>query len=420
LRHLRRLFTKEYFERPLILIIDEFDALREDFINKFANEFRDMYIKRQNETDKTSENKTCMLHGLALIGVRSVLGIENVSGSPFNVQRSLHIPNLTYDETDSMFKWYEKEAGQKIETDVVERLFYETRGQPGLTCWFGELLTETYNENPSEPVSMMDFEIVNAAAVKALPNNNILNIISKADKEPYKSEVLDLFRTERKKEFSYDDKLLNYLYQNGVIDQETENRIDYYVRFACPFVQKRLFNYFSRELFGYMGKTYEPFEDMSDTFTEEGLNIPNLMRRFQNHLKKNREWLLEDAPRRKDLRIYEAVYHFSLYRFLCDFLGTRHARVWPEFPTGNGKVDIMIHYSGRIYALELKSYTNETGYREALEQAAGYGKQLDLSEVSLVFFVEYIDEASREKYEKNYTDKTTGVLVTPVFVDTGN
>jgi hypothetical protein len=35
---------------------------------------------------------------MALIGVRAVLGVENVKGSPFNVQRSVHIPNLTHDE----------------------------------------------------------------------------------------------------------------------------------------------------------------------------------------------------------------------------------------------------------------------------------------------------------------------------------
>ncbi|MCP4113034.1 MAG: hypothetical protein GY749_47155, partial [Desulfobacteraceae bacterium] len=143
-----------------------------------------------------------------------------------------------------MFLWYEKESGQKVEHKVVERLFYETRGQPGLTCWFGELLTETYNRNISEPISMRNFEIAGAAAAKVLPNSNILNIISKADKEPYREAVFNLFRTERKTEFSYDDRLLNYLYQNGVIDWETENNVDYYVRFACPFVQKRLFNYF--------------------------------------------------------------------------------------------------------------------------------------------------------------------------------
>ncbi len=412
-------FTKRCFSKPVILILDEFDALGEDFINKFANEFRDMYMRRKNQPGLPSEEKTCLLHGLALIGVRSVLGIENVTGSPFNVQRSVHIPNLTYRETEEMFADYEKESGQQIMPDVIRRIHDETRGQPGLTCWFGELVTETYNKNFPEPFSARNFEIVSAAAVKALPNNNILNIVSKAGREPYKFVILELFRTVKKTEFTYDDSLLNYLYMNGVISYETENGTDYYARFACPFVQKRLFNHFSREIFGEMGKMFEPFEDLSDTVSDESLNIPNLMRRFQNHLRKNREWLLKDAPRRKDLRICEAVYHFGLYRWLCDFLETQYARVWPEFPTGNGKVDLIVRYADRTYALELKSYTHERGYKEALDQAALYGKDLGLAEVSLVFFVEYIDDAAREKYEKTYTHKESGVRVIPIFVDIG-
>ena len=418
---LRSVFSEPFFSKPVILIIDEFDALREDFINSFANEFRDMHIMRKNETEKPSGEKSCLLHGLALIGVRSVLGIENVSGSPFNVQRSLRIPNLTYDEVGKMFGWYEKESGQKVEPDVVEKLFYETRGQPGLVSWFGELLTEgfeDYKPDSASPVTADDFEEVFAAGLNVLPNNNILNIISKAKQEPYKEMVLDLFRTDRKIRFGYDDPDVNFLYMNGVIDRE--GRTKTYIKFSSPFVQKRLFNYFARELFGYTGKLHEPFEDLGDTITEKSLNIGNLMRRFETYLRKNREWMLRDAPRRKDLRIYEAVYHFALYRYLCDFLESGRTQVWPEFPTGNGQVDIFIKYAGQIYAMELKSWRSETGYREALEQAARYGKQLELSEISLVLFVEYADDASREKYEKDHTDAETGVRVRPVFVETGN
>ncbi|MDM8525495.1 hypothetical protein QUF80_19170, partial [Desulfococcaceae bacterium HSG8] len=338
---------------------------------------------------------------------------------PFNVQRSVHIPNLTYEETEGMFAWYEKESGQEIHRDVVGRIFCETRGQPGLACWFGELLTETYNTEKNCPVTTAHFDRMFRMAVQALPNNNILNIISKSAQEGYRDTVLKLFRTDRKTVFAFDDRHLNFLYMNGVIGaKETDENL--YVRFSSPFVQKRLFNYFAREIFGDMGKVFEPFEDMSDTVTEESLDIPNLMRRFRNHLKKNREWLLKDAPRRKDLRIFEAVYHFGLYRYLCDFLGTEYARVWPEFPTGNGEIDIVIEYAGRMYALELKSYTHERGYKKALDQAALYGKQLGVTEVSLVFFVEYIDDASRDKYEKAYTDEESGVRVRPIFVDVGD
>jgi len=128
------LFTKQYFRKPVILILDEFDALEEVFINRFAGIFRDLFMSRSNEKDRKSKDKTCLLHGLALVGVRSVLGIENVTGSPFNVQRNLQIPKLTESEVKGMFAWYEKESGQKIDREVIDRVFYETRGQPGLTC----------------------------------------------------------------------------------------------------------------------------------------------------------------------------------------------------------------------------------------------------------------------------------------------
>jgi len=51
---------------------------------------------------------------------------------------------------------------------------------------------------------MRDFEIAYAAAVDALPNANILNMISKAKQTPYKQLVLEMFKTEEKIRFRYD------------------------------------------------------------------------------------------------------------------------------------------------------------------------------------------------------------------------
>jgi hypothetical protein len=421
-RGLSKIFRQSVFEKPVILILDEFDALKEDFINKFANEFRDMFIERQNETDKPSHEKNCLLHGLALIGVRSVLGIENVKGSPFNVQRSLHIPNLTYLEVESMFKWYERESRQKVEQEVIDRLFDETQGQPGLVSWFGELLTEGFEQyvpDKTRPIHMRDFEYAYAAATQVLPNNNILNIISKAKQEQHKPFLLELFKTTEKVPFKFDDPHINFLYMNGVIDKE-ETGVERFVKFPCPFVQKRLFNYFSHELFSYMGQIFEPFVDMSDTITEAELNIKNLIRRYEKHLQKNRHWMLKDAPRRSDLKIYEAVFHFNLYEYLVRFFGSyKTSRVWPEFPTGNGKVDILIQHGGLLYPLEVKSYKDEPAYQDALRQAARYGKSLGGDRIYLIVFVEYIPDEYRLKYEVDYQNEDTGVTVSPVFAATG-
>ncbi|MCP4213269.1 MAG: AAA family ATPase [bacterium] len=412
------IFKKETLQKPLILILDEFDAMIEKGITAVVSAFRNIYIQRVDEVHLPTEQKSYLLHGIALIGVRSVLGIENKSGSPFNVQRSLKIPNLTLDEIKEMLQWYQKDSGQKVEEQVAEQLFCETRGQPGLIGWFGELLTETYNKDKTKPIAKRNFDITYSAALNVLPNNNVLNIISKAKMEPYVDTVLELFKTDQKIPFTYRNPRLNFLYMNGVIDKEEENQLEYYVRFASPFVQRCLFDYFSDMLFQQMDRLVDSFADLGDTLTETELHIRGLGKRYQAYLVENRDWLFKDAPRRKDLRVFEAVFHFNFYSYLVKFLRPAGGRVVPEFPTGNGKIDLLITYAGERYGIELKTFSNTWGYKAALEQAAKYGNQLKLKEIYLLFFVDAVDAASRQKYEADYKDKATGVTVKPFFITT--
>jgi hypothetical protein len=57
-------------------------------------------------------------------------------------------------------------------------------------------------------------------------------------------------------------------------------------------------------------------------------------------------------------------------------------------------------------------------YRAALEQAARYANTLGIEEISLVFFIDAVDEKSREKYGTPFRDVTTGVTVNPLFIET--
>lgn len=256
------LFRQDFLKQPLILILDEFDALASAAISGLVSVFRNIYNTRREQPDKATGEKSYLLHGLALIGVRSVLGIDNQHGSPFNVQRSMHIPNLSFEEVAAMYHWYERESGQAIETAVIERIYTELRGQPGLTSWFGELLTEAYNEQ-RPTLTVDDFEVIEATASSLLPNANIINIISKANEEPHCTFLIQLFQSEEKIAFTYDD------------------------------------------------------------------------------------------PSRTDLRLYEAVYHFNLFMWLSRFLERTGGRVHPEFPTGNGQIDLLIRYQTYRYGLEL-------------------------------------------------------------------
>ncbi len=424
-KHLHRLFSASFYEKPLILIIDEFDALKEDLINKFANEFRAIFISRQMETDRTAFEKESMLHGLALIGVRSVLGVENVHGSPFNVQRSMNIPNLTPEEVASMFRWYEEESGRKVAEEVIQRIYDETSGQPGLVSWFGELLTEGYDgyQPGGRLLTPEIFDQVFSDALNILPSNNILNIISKARQEPYRDTVLKLFRTREPAPFRFDDPHINFLYMNGVIDRDREQgdtAATRTVRFSSPFVQKRLFHYFSREIFPTVDDLYDPMMDIEAVLGPDEADIPAILRLYQDWLTRNRDWLLRDAPRRKtDFRIFEAVFHFNLYLYLATFFRNKGGAVFPEFPTGNGKVDLLIRRSEKLYALELKSFKDRYEYKQSLVQAAKYGASLKLEKIFLIFFIESVDDENRRHLEASYQDENTGVRVEPVFLETG-
>ena len=409
-------FRTERGSKPLVLVLDEFDALPAEAIDGIVGVFRKIHGHRRLQAGRPGGETDYRLHGVALVGVRDALGVGSATGSPFNVQQSVHVPNLTGEEVRGMFAWYERESGQAVEPAVVERVYRETGGQPGLTSWLGELLTETYNRRgPS--ITMEDFDAAYADAVDALPNANVQHLIGKVREAPYRDVVLDFFQTRERQPFRFDEPHVNFLYLNGVIDREPAADGRQYVRFSCPFVQKRLFNYFSSTLAGYTGSVFSAFEDLSDTITNVGLDVRRLLRRYERHLRANRDWLLKDAPRRRDLRVFEAVHHFFLYSFLDRFLQPRGGRVYPEFPTGNGTIDLLIQYAGKVYGLEVKSFTDAFGYRQALGQAARYARQLGLARVTLVFFVDAVDDANRDAYEAVHVDET-GVTIDPVFVET--
>lgn len=413
------LFLSEVLDKPLILILDEFDALSQEAIRSLVEAFRNIYNVRYQDTSHNTGEKGFLLHGLALIGVRSVLGVDNYSGSPFNVQRSIQIPNLTANEVKEMFDWYERESGQQVESEVVERVLYEVRGQPGLTSWLGELLAETFNSN-GPTITVDDFERAYSEALNTLPNVNVLNIIKKAEDPKHKSLVFDLFNTNTKILFKYDDPSTTYLYLNGVVDRETDESYKHFIKFSSPFIQKRLFNYFATEMYGRLGRLYDPFDNLENTVTKGAVDIPNLMQRYEQWLQQNRERLLKDAPRRRtDDRLYEAVYHFNLYMYLSQFMTTFGGYVYPEFPTGNGKIDLLIKYADQTYGLEVKSFLNAIEYQKSLEQAANYAHQLGLTELWLIMFVEAVNDENRQRYQIDYTDSETGVTVKPLFVITG-
>ena len=379
---------KGLFEKPVILFIDEFDSLPPKVIDRLITLFRDMYLKREN----------FVLHGLALIGVRAVLGVESRRGSPFNIQSSLHVPNFTEDEVRELFSQYQEERGQRTDPEVVTKLYECTRGQPGLVCWFGELLTEKYNPGKDSPVDMPLWNRVYHRAMNIEWNNTVLNLVKKAEGE-YRNYVLELF-TKSDIRFALDADWCNFLYLNGIIDAKTEKseageEISVCF-FSSPFVQQRLYNALTADVVGDRLPilVLEPLDELADLSEGAELNLPALMERYKAYLQRLKAKGLnpwKDQPRRADLQITEYVGHFHLYAWLREAVEDR-CIVSPEFPTGNGRVDLHLKCGGKRGIIEVKSFKSLTKTNTAKIQAARYAAKLGLNCVTVAVFVPTDDE----------------------------
>jgi hypothetical protein len=397
-------------DRPLILFVDEFDSLPRPLIDRLVGLFRDMYLHPEN----------CLLHGLALIGVRAVLGVESQRGSPFNIQRSLHVPNLTATEVEELFTQYQEESGQPVADEVVSEVFRATRGQPGLVGWFGELLTETYNPGGNRALDRDVWVDVYRSALSREWNNTVLNLVKKARGE-YQPHVLELF-ARSDLQFRLDAEWCSYLYLNGIIDVETvegANGIKEEVcRFSSPFVQERLYNALTYDLTGDRLPllAVEPLDTLADVFAGDSLDLAALLGRYTAYLARLADKGIDpwkEQPRRRDLRLTEAVGHFHLYAWLKEALNG-YGVVSPEFPTGNGHVDLLIRAEGRSGIVEVKSFTNQRELAESHRQAARYARSLGLDRVTLALFVPTQDDEVLAKLSGTTTVEGTAVTVVAI------
>lgn len=417
------MFGKEGpLKKPTILILDEFDGLPPDAINDAVTFFRQLYLQRDRY----------LLHGLALIGVHAVLGTLEKTNSPFNVQRSLPIPNLTHDEVVDLYGQYQRESGQLIEPAVVERIYDLMRGQPGLTCWFGEILTEKTNpadptpydaikapEGGYPPITLEIFEKAQQKAQYLEWNTNIRNLLQKADQQ--KDFLVQLF-------YSHDIPFLlhnpqvQWLFLNGLIaaEESPDIKTGYACVFASPFVQMCIFSAFSDamlERMGYFeGVTYEQrtlLRERLDAFDMAGLLT--LYRAYLARQVRHGAAPWEQQPLRNDARAYEAIGHFNLYAWL--YLVSRQKLViTPEFRTCNGTADLVVTdiKRSRRTVLEIKSFSTRYDHEASLEQVACYAKRMRLTHAFLVVMVDESGWRWLKTQLQVYTFEGITVFIEPI------
>lgn len=336
--------------QPLVLVIDEFEDVPTVVMSELLHVFRAMYQKRDYHK----------LHALALVGVSTLADLVVSSASPFNVVDELRIDYFTSAEVEELIGQYVTESGQPFDAAVVQAIYENTQGQPGLTCALCHYLVNEMVPDHTQPVTMDAFYPTLKHFLTERRDKNILNIVSKArEKQAFMLRVL--FGTEPIP-YTVDDPNINYLSAHGVIAN-----VDGSVQVPVPLYSKRLITAFRPSL---NGESHEyivsAHESLSEFVIGDQLNIPALLNKYREYVQR-RGFHAFDTKQLK-----EGAWHYSLDGFIHFFIQRLGGDTLVEVPSSRGRTDILILYRNRKYIVETKRFTDDAYFAQGKHQLVDY------------------------------------------------
>ncbi len=110
--------------RPVVLFLDEIDALFDNLLISVLPQLRTGYADRPGKFPQS----------VALVGLHDVREIQSLGTSMlFNIKvESLTLPNFTVDEVAELYGWHTADTGQPFTPEAQELAFELARGQPWL------------------------------------------------------------------------------------------------------------------------------------------------------------------------------------------------------------------------------------------------------------------------------------------------
>jgi type II secretory pathway predicted ATPase ExeA len=143
--------------RPIVLLIDEIDALRDDALITVLRQLRDGYNRRP----------TGFPASIGLIGMRDVRDYKVASGgsdrlqtaSPFNIKvESLTMRSFYELEVAELYQQHTDDTGQVFTPESIKLVFDLTQGQPWLVNAIARQLTEVIAPDPAVTITSVMVE----------------------------------------------------------------------------------------------------------------------------------------------------------------------------------------------------------------------------------------------------------------------
>ena len=357
--------------RPLVLLIDEIDALVGDTLISVLRQLRSRYDVRPGGFPQS----------IILCGLRDVRDYRIHSskekaiitgGSAFNIKaKSLRLGDFTRAEIEKLYQYHTLESGQHFEPEVLDFVWNYTEGQPWLVNALGY---ETCFEGSSQiqPVTLKE--------IQKAKENLILR------RETHLDQLIDKLREERV------HRVIAPILSGG--DAPSDIPIDdiMYVRdlgLIKDYPHLRIANRLYQEVI-----PRELTLSTQLTITHESawyvdpngrLNMEKLLKAFQNFFRKFSETWLER------FQYKEAGPQLLLQAFLQRVLNSG-GEVQREYGLGTRRTDLLVlwNYAGSlqevVIELKIRYGALETTITQGLEQTAAYMDKCGTMDGFLIIF----------------------------------
>jgi len=345
--------------RKVFLIIDEFDGIPQDALRDF------LYTLRQIYHEKKLNPSHNYIHSVGIVGVKSIAQLDfDHTVSPFNIQDQFALSNFKVEQVAELYGQYTDEVGQAFAPEVIEAVHQKTAGQPFLVNRLAQILTEELNIPENKEITIEHFYNAYAQILKE-DNTHFQHIRRNIKrKDEFKIILNRILFDEREVYFNINDKNISELATYGLVREENELCI-----IDNPIYQEIIIKTFSPFINGVEDKYLPEYaEDFTDYLSQSGfIQMDELLHNFRDFIRRAGYKILEvpETPQ-------EFVGQYLLLAYLDLFVRKIGGHLYPEVPTGRGRMDIILLYGDEKYIVETKLWRGEKRYQAGKRQLASY------------------------------------------------
>jgi hypothetical protein len=356
--------------RPLVLFLDEIDALQDEVLISVLRQLRAGHPSRPAHFPST----------VALVGLRDVRDYKvNADGaqrlgtaSPFNIKvASLTLSDFTPEEVSALLEQHSADTGQRFTPDAIARTFELTQGQP----WLVNALAAEAVAAASGSAELTVAAIDRARDVLVARQDTHLDSLAERLREPRVQAVIEpILAGESLPSVPPDD--LRFVIDLGLVRTSTEGGLV----IANPIYQETIPRVLAMTPRYSLPATRATWRRADGT-----LDADALMQAFLTFWRQHGQPLFASAP------YHEVAPHLVFLAFL-DRVANGGGTISREYALGTGRLDVLLEYGPperrERFAFELKVHRDgrPDPRTEGLEQLDAYLARASLDAGWLVIF----------------------------------